>query len=207
MHIALQHTGRRFNREWIFRGVDLSIDAGDSLAILGSNGSGKSTLLQVINGNLQPSEGTITYTVEGRSIPVEGVYRWISLATPYQELIWDFTLAESIAFHERFKPFAGGLSREDIVELTGLGRHRDKALKYYSSGMKQRVRLALAILSDVHVILMDEPSMNLDAEGRRWYDALLRDHLADRTLIVCSNHQEEEYQRCRRSINILDYKA
>jgi ABC-type multidrug transport system ATPase subunit len=206
MQIILDEVGRKFNREWIFRGVNYTFESGKAYAILGGNGSGKSTLLQVINGNLQATQGTITYQDGSTSIPQDQVYRYISLGTPYQELIWDFSLQESLGFHARFKPYLAGMTPSDILSVTGLERHRNKALRYFSSGMKQRVRLALAILSDTRVILLDEPSMNLDAAGRAWYDELLGAYATDRLLIVCSNHQEEEIRRCGEVIDIRDYK-
>ncbi|HRY99607.1 MAG TPA: ATP-binding cassette domain-containing protein, partial [Bacteroidales bacterium] len=206
MRIVLEDVGRKFNREWIFRGLSYTFEPGKGYAILGSNGSGKSTLLQVINGNLQATHGKIEYQVGEGLLTQDKVYRHISLGTPYQELIWDFSLQESLEFHARFKPYLGGMGPADILRVTGLERHRHKALRYFSSGMKQRVRLALAILSDTRVILLDEPSMNLDAEGRRWYDELLEAYAPGRLLIVCSNHQEEEYRRCGEVIDIRDYK-
>lgn len=204
--VVLNKAGKKYNREWIFRGVSREFTSGEGYAILGSNGSGKSTLLQLINGNLQVTEGTVEYSDPNQLIPTDKVYRRISLATPYQELIWDFSLEESLRFHQKFKAFRDGLEIHDILEITGLGRHRNKALKYFSSGMKQRVRLAQAILSDTDILLLDEPSMNLDASGRDWYDLLLRQHTRDRLLIVCSNHQEEEYHLCRHILDINQFK-
>jgi ABC-type multidrug transport system ATPase subunit len=206
MDLLLEGVGKKFNREWIFREVSLSIPTGNHLAILGSNGSGKSTLLQVINGNLQATAGKVSYFIQNQPLPFEKAYRHISLGTPYQELIWEFTLLESLQFHARFKPFLHNMDSGDLLRITGLEKHRDKALRYFSSGMKQRVRLALAILSDTDLVLLDEPSMNLDAAGRAWYNELLESHLTGRTLIVCSNHQEEEYRLCNHTIDIQDYK-
>ncbi|MBE0640772.1 MAG: ATP-binding cassette domain-containing protein [Bacteroidales bacterium] len=206
MRIILEDVGRKFNREWIFRGFSYTFEPGNGYAILGTNGSGKSTLLQVINGNLQATQGKVRYMDGESEIVQDQAYRYLSLGTPYQELVWDFSLQESLDFHCRFKPFLNGLHSTDILRITGLERHRNKALRYFSSGMKQRVRLALAILSDTQVILLDEPSMNLDAEGRRWYDNLLAEYASNRLLIVCSNHQEEEYKRCGQVIDIRHYK-
>lgn len=206
MRILLKDAGKKFNREWIFRGVNKEFIPGHNYAILGSNGSGKSTLLQLINGNLAANHGSVQYFVDDLEIPQEKAYRRISLGTPYQELIWDFTLLESLQFHHRFKPFLNQLTPKNLLEITGLDIHRNKPLKYFSSGMKQRVRLAIAILSSSDVILLDEPSMNLDAPGREWYNGLLQQYLPGRMLIVCSNHQEEEYNICDEVLDIRDYK-
>ena len=104
MTITLQNIGRRFNRDWIFRGVDHKFTSGESYAILGPNGSGKSTLLQVLNGSLSPSIGTISYAYEGKPVEVDQIFEHLSLAAPYLELIEEFTLAEMIDLHFKFKP-------------------------------------------------------------------------------------------------------
>lgn len=207
MRLQLKNVGKKYNREWIFREFSYEFRSGEAYAILGTNGSGKSTLLQVINGNLQATAGQVEYFKGESLIQADQVYQNISLGTPYQELIWDFTLEESLKFHSQFKPFVNKMNTKEVMEIIGLERHRNKALKYFSSGMKQRVRLALAILSDTDIILLDEPSMNLDADGRSWYDMLLRQHSRERLFIVCSNHQEEEYHLCKHIIDINNYKG
>src|SRR5476649_2316778 len=106
--ISLQNIGRRFNREWIFRGVDYTFENNQSYAILGPNGSGKSTLLQVLNGSLAPSEGTLGYAYKGSAVEVESAYLHLSLAAPYLELIEDFTLEEMVDFHFQFKKYIAG---------------------------------------------------------------------------------------------------
>src|SRR5690606_35336190 len=99
MKIELENIGRRFNREWIFKKVNYTFEQGNSYAVLGANGSGKSTLLQVISGSLSPSEGKISFLNEGKSIDAELIFKHISLAAPYLELIEEFTLTELIRFH------------------------------------------------------------------------------------------------------------
>ena len=207
MNITLDKISRRYNSEWIFRNVSYSFVSGNAYAILGSNGSGKSTLLQIISGHLHPSSGIISYTIDGTELPVEYIYRYVSISGPYMELIEEFTLEEMVAFHLKFKKFRDNIDAKQFVEITRLGRSRNKALKYYSSGMKQRVKLALAILSDVPLVLLDEPASNLDAAGIAWYRELVTAHSAGRIFIICSNSQPAEYDFCRESILINDYKG
>ncbi|HOH99437.1 MAG TPA: ATP-binding cassette domain-containing protein [Bacteroidales bacterium] len=207
MQIILRQAGKKFNQEWIFRNLDYTFHSGKAYAILGANGSGKSTLLQVINGSMQATAGEITYTKENQNIPVDKVYRYISLGLPYQDLIWEFSLRESIAFQRRFKDFLPGLKDEDIIGLCQLGKHKNKPLRYFSSGMKQRVRQALAILSNTDVVLLDEPCMNLDAAGRAWFDELLNQYRNNRLVIISSNHMEDEIRHCQEHIDIHQYKT
>ena len=207
MEIVLDQIGRRFNREWIFRNISAGFASGNAYAILGTNGSGKSTLLQIISGHLYPSAGKVHYTDNDSMIPDEQVFSYISLAAPYAELIEEFTLAEMVSFHLKFRKLINGFDSGSLIEMTGLGRSRGKALKYYSSGMKQRVKLALAILSDVPVVLLDEPASNLDAEGIAWYRELVAGYVAGRIFIICSNSQPAEYDFCKETLLINNYSG
>lgn len=205
MEISLENIGRRFNREWIFRGISQSFTESHSYAILGPNGSGKSTLLQILAGSLSPSEGTISYRHQEKTIEVEKVFQHVSIAAPYLELIEEFSLLELLDFHFHFKPMIQGLSKESLIDLLQLERARHKQLKYFSSGMKQRVKLALAVCCDSPVLILDEPTSNLDRNGVEWYQRLISDFTADRVVLVGSN-QEHEYCFCDQQLLITDYK-
>lgn len=205
MKISLEHIGRRFNREWIFRDINYEFESGSSYAILGANGAGKSTLLQVISGSLSSSEGKISYSKSEIVIDQEKVFIHLSMAAPYLELIEEFTLTELIDFHFRFKKYRKGFNRKGVIELLGLKNSEFKAIKYFSSGMKQRVKLALAFCSDTAILLLDEPASNLDQQGLDWYLSLASTLSSDRLLIICSN-QEQEYSFCNHKLNIADYK-
>jgi ABC-type multidrug transport system ATPase subunit len=205
MQITLQNISRRFNRDWIFRGVDYTFTAGESYAILGSNGSGKSTLLAVLNGSLSPSAGTIKYFFEDKEVEVEQVFQYLSLAAPYLELIEEFSLEEMIDFHFKFKTYKNGIDKAAIIELLNLPGSSSKLIRYFSSGMKQRLKLALAFCADTPILMLDEPTSNLDAQGVEWYLNLVQQFAKDRLTIVCSN-QEHEYSFCKHRLNITDYK-
>ncbi len=203
--ISLEDAGRRFNRDWIFRNISYTFTSGNSYAILGSNGSGKSTLLQILNGSLGLSKGKITYTFKDAVIPTEAIYEHLSLATPYLELIEDFSLNEMIDFHFKFKPLLPCISKQGIITLLNLNTSANKLIKYFSSGMKQRLKLALAFCSDTPILMLDEPTSNLDTQGIEWYRDLVQQFSANRLTIVCSN-QLHEYDFCENQLNIADYK-
>lgn len=204
MLIELKDAGRRFNQEWIFRHVNYTFASGGRYAVLGPNGSGKSTLLSLILGNLSTSEGGVTYT-EAHEIPVDEIYKYVSFAAPYLDLIEEFTLQETIDFHFRFKNVHPSVPESGILELLGLTKAQDKALKYFSSGMKQRTKLALACCSDTPMLVLDEPTSNLDVQGIDWYQQLISDFTTNRLVIVGSN-QEVEYGFCDQFVSITDYK-
>jgi ABC-type multidrug transport system ATPase subunit len=206
MRITLSKISRKFNYEWIFRDVNFSFELGKAYAILGSNGSGKSTLLQIISGHLHPSEGMITYTRENKIIPVDDFFRCVTFSGPYLELIEEFTLEEMLTFHSHFRTFRNNMDVKGVMEATGLIRNRNKPIKYFSSGMKQRVRLAIALLTESEVVLLDEPAANLDRKAIEWYRSLINNNNQNRIIIVCSNSQSEEHDFCTESIVIDDYK-
>ena len=205
LKITLSNAGRRFNRDWIFKGINYTFSSGNSYAILGPNGSGKSTLLQLINGNLSPSTGTVSFLNNNQSVDIESVFRHISLEAPYLELIEDFTLTEVIDFHFQFKPYIAGMNKAALINLLGMQTSKNKLVKYFSSGMKQRLKLALAFCSDTAVLMLDEPTSNLDMQGVDWYQQLVKLHAGNRLIIVGSN-QEQEYSFCSNLLNITDYK-
>ncbi|MEP6613248.1 MAG: ATP-binding cassette domain-containing protein [Mucilaginibacter sp.] len=203
--ISLQNIGRRFNREWIFRGIDYTFFGGNSYAILGPNGSGKSTLLQVLNGSLAPSIGQLKYAFNNTEVEVGEVYQHLSLAAPYLELIEEFTLSEVIDFHFKFKGYKAGTDKNGVIELLAMQNSKNKMIRYFSSGMKQRLKLALAFCSDTPMLMLDEPTSNLDTQGVDWYLSLVQKFAADRLTIICSN-QEHEYSFCKERLSISDYK-
>jgi ABC-type multidrug transport system ATPase subunit len=205
MKISLQNIGRRFNRDWIFRGIDFTFTTGKIYAVLGPNGSGKSTLLQVLNGSLSPSAGEINYFYEDKLVEIDNVYQHLSLAAPYLELIEEFTLSEMIDFHFKFKPYKTGINKNEVIELLAMPDSKNKLIKYFSSGMKQRLKLALAFCADTPMLMLDEPTSNLDTQGVDWYLSLVQKFAQNRLTIICSN-QEHEYSFCDDRLNIVDYK-
>ena len=211
MTISLINTGKRFNRDWIFRHLNFQFSTGTAYAITGPNGSGKSTLLQVIAGALSASEGKIEYYTKsnqqhsGTPVDADNFYRHISFAAPYLELIEEMTLLEFLHFHQQFKPLLPSPSIPDIIQLNKKKKATHKQIRYFSSGMKQRVKLAQSVFSDTPVLLLDEPCTNLDAEGVALYQQLITAYCKNRLIIVSSN-DEMEYLFCSEQLNINDYK-
>lgn len=206
MEIKLSNIGKRYQKDWIFRGIDADFRAGESVAILGANGSGKSTLLQVLSGYLTPSEGYISWKKGDKTIDVDHVFKYVTLATPYMTNYDEFTLKENIDFFSSFKSFRNQLNAPDVAELMGLAKVYNKPLKFYSSGMKQRVKLGLAILADSSVLLLDEPSSHLDSKAISWYQDLLQSHAENRVTFIASNKEEAETIGCTKQISIELFK-
>ncbi|MCX6248105.1 MAG: ATP-binding cassette domain-containing protein [Bacteroidetes bacterium] len=206
MKITLTGTGKKFNTEWIFKELSHSFEKDNGYAILGRNGSGKSTLLQVIAGNILPTSGKVTYSLAGQEIAAEKIFQHLTLVAPYQELIEEFTLREMLDFHFFFKRPVPGVTIPDIISRIGFKDPGRKTIRFFSSGMKQRVKLVLALFSDVSLVLLDEPTMNLDETGSNWYLQLVSERTKNRIIIVCSNLQQQETSFCKEKLFIEDYK-
>ena len=207
VNITLENAGKKFGKEWIFRNVSLEIKQGEKIVILGLNGSGKSTLLQALTGYLSLNEGNLSYQKNSEVIDLENFYKFQSLASPYLELIEDFTLEELINHSATYKPFLNNLNTSQIIELSGLMAHKHKFIKLFSSGMKQRLKLTLAILADMPILFLDEPTSNLDVTVIDWYQKLIANYASHKTIIVCSNSVKEEYAFCNRILPMEDYKV
>lgn len=207
MKITLQHAAKRFNRDWIFRELDFSFTSGQAYAIVGNNGSGKSTLLLCVSGSTELSSGTNEWQAAEaqKQIPPEKTHEFLSICAPYLELVEEMTASEFLKFHGDFKPLLPAYSVPEILELVQLKNAAHKQIRYFSSGMKQRLKLAQAIFADVPVLLLDEPCTNLDVAGFELYQSLISQFTRDRLVIVSSN-DIQEYGFCKERIDIRDYK-
>jgi ABC-type multidrug transport system ATPase subunit len=206
VQIEAQGLGRRYGRQWIFKELSHVFRSGTATAVLGPNGAGKSTLLSILAGQLLPTSGQVQYTLGGRALPVAEVPRQLAYCAPYLDLPEDFTLLELLTFHTRLKPLQPGLTAAGLVELMYLEKARHQPVREFSSGMKQRLKLGLALYAATPLLLLDEPTTNLDATGVAWYlEHVARVRTADRLVIVSSN-VPAEYSFCEAQVRITDYQ-
>lgn len=205
MTISAENLGLRYTNEFVFKNLNYKFESGKIYAILGPNGSGKSSLMKVLSGYVSPVKGHLLFEKNNERIQSEEIYKEIAFEAPYIELIEEFTLSEHLAFHSNFKSFVNDLSVDDILDLAELQQHAHKAVSNFSSGMKQRLKLSLAILSNAEVLLLDEPATNLDSNGVAWYHNLLKDYARNKIVIIASNRQDE-YEMADEHLNIEDFK-
>ncbi|EKB49062.1 ABC transporter ATP-binding protein [Cecembia lonarensis] len=205
MEIKLDSAGKRFQYDWIFKNLNKTISEGSALAITGSNGSGKSTLLKCVAALNPLTEGKITYTYKKQNIPESEIFNYLVISAPYMELPEEFQLSELLQFHFKFKKTVEGISFTKMMDRMYLSTHKSKPISQFSSGMKQRLKLGLCLFSDVPLILLDEPTSNLDEKGLHWYLELIGDFAKGKTVLICSN-DEREYGFCQNKIHIEDYK-
>jgi ABC-type multidrug transport system ATPase subunit len=206
MQIQISAAAKRFNKEWIFSNLDYSFATGHHYALIGNNGSGKSTLLQIIAGYIGLTKGQINWVDQNnKSIDNATIYQSISIAAPYLELVEELTALEQIAFHQQFKSIQPNLTPIQILEKIGLEKAADKQIRNFSSGMKQRLKLALAIFDQAPILLLDEPCSNLDKEGIQTYQTLIQNYALHKLIIVASN-DTQEYHFCDQQLALTDFK-
>ncbi len=203
MRIEAQNLGKRFNREWVFKKLHFTSQENQTYVILGPNGSGKSTLLQILLGITPPSEGLIKYFKAEREIPATEVYRSMAMCAPYQDLIDEFTLDEMVAFHFQFKKCIVPI--DVFKKEIGLLQAQNKFIGSFSSGMRQRLKVSLALYSECELLFLDEPCTNMDLKTIDWYQQQLKDTKRQRTIFIASN-QAHEYPDDATQVDILGYK-
>lgn len=203
--ITVSDLSKRYNREWIFKHLEYQFVSGETYAITGPNGSGKSTLLQVLWGQVPQTSGEIQYKSAGSGIAIDDIFRRISIATPYMDLIDEFTLDEMLQFHFRLKNLRPGVALEDLPEIMYLGHAREKQIGNFSSGMRQRLKLAIAFYTEAEAYFLDEPGTNLDHRAFSWYREELAKLPAGALILVASNNPEE-YPENAANLHIMDYK-
>jgi ABC-type multidrug transport system ATPase subunit len=205
MTIQVENLGKRFNREWIFKKLSYTFQEGNTYAVTGPNGSGKSTLLQILWGQVPQSAGKIIYESAGQVMQQENVFQHLAIATPYMDLIDEFTLEEMLAFHFKFKKVRNGKSIAELMQMMELSSANHKQISNFSSGMRQRLKLALAFFSDVPLLFLDEPTTNLDKKSIDWYFKNLSS-LPPNTLIFIASNQDHEYPSSAKKLDIIHYK-
>lgn len=193
MQIHTDNLGKRYSTNWIFRHLNLRLESGGKYSVTGPNGSGKSTLLQILAGINPPSQGKISFAYNKKTLDPAEVYQYLSITAPYLELPEELTLSELLSFHFKLKPLQKTASLPVIIQKAGLEKAMDKQIRYFSSGMKQRVKLLLVFYTDVPLLFLDEPTSNLDAEGIDWYKSELNSLSEEKVVLIFSN-QPYEYE-------------
>lgn len=202
MNIQLTNAGKKYGSHWIFRHLSLEFADGKKQVVLGPNGSGKSTLLKIISGGATLSEGTINYTHGTKKINPENIFRYVSIAAPWLDIPEEYGLEEILVFHVQFKPLVKNITVKEAIRIIGLENTGEKHYRAFSSGMKQRVKLGLAILTDTPLLLLDEPVTALDNKAMEWYTEMIHTYAQDKTVLVFSNSREEEYGFCTEKVQL-----
>jgi len=206
--LVVDDVGHRFGSLLLFRRLSFSLSEGEAVAVTGANGAGKSTLLRILAGVLKPKAGTVTLSVDGQSVAPERYSRHVGLVAPALGLYGELTARENLAFLAQARRLPNADARIDhVLAQVGLGGRSDDLISTYSSGMRQRVKYAAALLPDPPLLLLDEPSANLDAAGRSFVQNVVREQRAAGGLLVVATNRADEAARHDRTLRIEDHRA
>ncbi len=201
MDLSIQKLTKSFNQQSVFQNLTFTIHSGSKFAITGPNGSGKSTLLKILSGGMLPTEGHIDYTYSGDTILEDTLYKHVHFVAPYNTVIEELNLAELFSLHKKLGLLSAFESVDHWVKKLEYKFNPDHPIKTFSSGMKQRVKLGLALLDNRPLILLDEPGSNLDAGGKEWLYSMVHSLSPNQTLIIATN-DPAEIALCSASISV-----
>ena len=204
MLVSLVDIGKKYH-DWVFKGVNFTFQAPVRYGIIGKNGSGKSTLLKIISGFMTPSQGEIIYRdLPHQSVKIEEVFNFLNFTGPYVELIEELTVLEHIQFHIQFKSLFPGWDIKSFLDRCQLKEHRHKVVQHLSSGLMQRLKLGLCMLSESRILMMDEPTSYLDEKGKSWFKSIFQECSNQRLVIVASN-DKSDIALCEEVMDIESY--
>ena len=201
MDLVVENLGKIYHQNWIFKDISANITTGERWGIRGRNGAGKSTLLSIFLKLTLPTKGRVTWQDEGATIDGNDLGKSVSFAAPYAVLFDEFSGLELIRYLSGLRPLKDGMDAKKVMDLAMLADQGKKKLFQYSTGMQMRFKLALALATESKAVILDEPTSNLDLEGRAWFSDLIDAHLGDRTLIIASN-EESDFRACKRFIDL-----
>lgn len=205
MRIELSGVAKKYQSDYIIQNFDYQFSSEEIVGISGKNGSGKSTFIQLISSVLTPTAGKISYFLNDEEIPLEKAKYKIALCSPAMALIDHNTVAETIDFHFSFKEYLPTWNKEKLLQEAWLSSSQNKLVAELSSGMKQRLQLALAFFSNVNCLLLDEPTSNLDEKGINWFNRLIEKYKHNRLLIIASN-EDRDFTHCQTIITEQQFK-
>jgi heme exporter protein A len=182
----------RFGARRVFAEIGFDVMTGRSMVVTGPNGSGKSTLLMVLLGLLEPSRGQVSYWADGSRLSADEFRRRCLLVAPYQSLYDQLTAEENLKFFASLRDLSPtGKELSEVLARVGLEGRGDDRVDEYSSGMKQRLKLALVLALRPVFVFLDEPSTNLDESGKLVMRQVINDVRAQSVLVVATNEADE----------------
>ncbi len=197
---------KTFGRRLIFNNVSFSLSGNSIFGITGANGSGKSTLIKIIAGINSPTTGKIIYTFNNKGIEFEKLHNFIGFVSPYLVLYDEFSAWENLNYFANIRDVQFNKDKiEHLLNQFLLYNRKDDLLKTYSSGMKQRMKFIFALMHSPKLILLDEPTSNLDDEGKESVYQIIENEGKNNIVIVASN-EKSDLQFCKENLKLEDFK-
>ncbi|MFH1195198.1 MAG: ABC transporter ATP-binding protein [bacterium] len=196
-----------YGRRLVFKEVTAEFNSGSIYGIAGRNGSGKSTLSKIIAGLISPSSGSITHTNNGKKIIPEKLHDHIGFVSPYLVLYDEFSSEENLKHFAKIRGIKFDKERIDfLLNEFGIYERRKDLLKEYSSGMKQRMKFVFALQHSPQLLILDEPTSNLDVSGKEKVFEFILKEAVENCIVIASN-EEVDLALCEHIIKIEDYKT
>lgn len=191
--LSVSDLSKRFGSRKVFSGVSFDVLTGETLAVVGPNGSGKSTLLMTLLGEIRPSKGAVTFADDGGVLTETVLQRTTSLVSPYLNLYDSLSGEENLVF---FSQVAGAhVTGKEINALlcrVGLEGRGSDLVRAYSSGMKQRLKYALALMNQPEFLFLDEPTSNLDEDGKKIVYNIIEEYGRRAVVVIATNETEDQ---------------
>ena len=204
--LHVKNISKFFGRRLIFKDMTFEICNNGIIGISGDNGSGKSTLVKIIAGITSPSSGEIVHQDRGKEIIPEKLHNYIGFVSPYLVLYEEFSAYENLSFFSNIRGIKLNIERADfLLEKLLLFKRKDDLVKTYSSGMKQRLKFIFALIHNPSLIILDEPTSNLDSSGKDTVYQLIENESKSNIIIIASNEQSD-LNLCQREIKLQDFK-
>jgi len=200
MNIEINHVNKTFNKKEVLQDVSLTAREGEILCLLGPSGAGKTTLIRLVTGGLRPDSGEIT--IGGRAFPDRETMKQIGFMPQNDAVYSDLSGLDNLLFFGRLFGLSGKdlqQKAEDSIRWVDLEKDKKKLVSRYSGGMKKRLSLAVTLLHNPSILLLDEPTVGIDPILRKSvWDRFEELRLEGKTIIV-STHVMDEAARCQRA--------
>ena len=195
-----------FGRRLIFNNINFTFESNGIFGIAGSNGSGKSTLVKIIAGIISPSSGKIIHKCGNEEILPEKLHNHIGFVSPYLVLYDEFTAWENLVYFSEIRGIQLNKDRVNyLLEKFLLINRKDDLVKTYSSGMKQRLKFIFALAHSPELLILDEPTSNLDSEGKEKVYTILKKE-AETSIVIIASNEETDLEICALKLELEQYK-
>ena len=199
MKIICENISKNFGSKKVIKNFSKKFKK-KSYAILGKNGSGKSTLLKIIANLLIPSSGIIDYKLNNKNLVKENIIKNIFFSAPYQELINELSLEEFLNFHFKFREKRQSV--KDQIDYFGLNKYKNNLISDLSSGLEQKLKLLIAFNTKSEFLFLDEPTTNLDKDGKSLYKEMYKNLSNEKGIIIATNDRNDIIDRNTTIINL-----
>jgi heme exporter protein A len=204
--VQIENLVKYFGRRLVFSEMNFSFSSGSIYGVSGPNGSGKSTLVKIISNIISPTRGKVIHKLDNQNITQENLHNHIGFVSPYLFLYDEFSAEENLIHFSNIRGIKFEKDRSDILlNKLNLFDRKDDLVRGYSSGMKQRLKFIFALLHHPQLVILDEPTSNLDNDGKEKVYELIKEEAKSNLVIIASN-EDSDLQLCKETINIENYK-